>query len=316
MHKVLLVDFTDYKDELKDLLEANSYEVIICENAFDAMSKLKAYDFDLVISEVELPGDNSFDLYNYMTSNYPYIPTIMMTDKNLDNFFEDIFREGIGNVLCKPVRENELINLAAKLITKKDIFGISNFIKVTGPLRRIRISTSRQIQTAINTLIDELMDSGAEIANKMALNLVLNELTINAVYHSHGLTAEKEMRQTVVLKEDEFVEIHFTCSEEKFAIAITDYNGRLTKMRILDSINNVITQENLLSEAVEKGSDISGMISETGRGIDLVRKLAGEYYFIIKKDYRTEVILIFNSHPKPGDDSPFSSLKIIEDNAE
>jgi len=55
MHKVLLVDFTDYKDELKDLLEANSYEVIICENAFDAMSKLKAYDFDLVISEVELP---------------------------------------------------------------------------------------------------------------------------------------------------------------------------------------------------------------------------------------------------------------------
>ncbi len=316
MHHVLIVDFTEYKNDIEKMLIRNNFQVTTCENAFDAMSKLKAYDFDLVISEVELPGDNSFDLYNYMTSNYPYIPTIMITDKNLDIFFESIFREGIGNVLCKPLRENELINLAGKLIVKKEIFGISNYLTDVSQLKRIRITTSRQIQKAISTLISDFVESGINIPNKMALNLVLNELAINAVYHSHGLTTEKELRQPVELKNDEVVEIHFGYNNEFFAISITDYNGRLTKMRILDSINNVITQENLLSEAVEKGKDISNMVSETGRGIDLVRKLAGEYYFIIKKDYRTEVILIFNRNPESLSDAPYSSLKIIEDLSE
>jgi len=81
---------------------------------------------------------------------------------------------------------------------------------------------------------------------------------------------------------------------------------------VLDSINRVIEEQNLLEKAAESGEDISELISETGRGIDLVRKLAGEYYFIIKKNFRTEIILIFDKSFS-DDTENYSSLKIIED---
>jgi len=82
VNTILIVDFSLYNIALKKIFENNGYKVEVCESAFEAISKLKAYDFDLVVSEIELPGDNAFDLYNYIQKNYPYIPTIMTTDKN------------------------------------------------------------------------------------------------------------------------------------------------------------------------------------------------------------------------------------------
>jgi DNA-binding NtrC family response regulator len=119
MYNILVVDVSSSKDTVARLFRDNGYNVELSESAFDAMSKLKLTDFHLVVSEVELPGDNSFELYNYICTYYPYIPTIMTTDKQIDIFFERIFHEGIGNVLCKPLIKEEVLNLAEKLITGK-----------------------------------------------------------------------------------------------------------------------------------------------------------------------------------------------------
>ena len=160
MYNILIVDFTSYKDTISSIFEESGYTTQICESAFDAMSKLKAYDFDLVISEVELPGDNAFDLYNYLNTNYPYIPTIMVTDKNINDFFERIIEEGIGNVICKPINREELLNLAEKLITRENIFGLENYMNDIIEIKKIRITASKQIQNAINKTLDEIQSWG------------------------------------------------------------------------------------------------------------------------------------------------------------
>ena len=140
MYNILIVDFSIYKDALAKMFEGEKYNVVICDYAYEAMAKLKSIDFDLIVSEVELPGDNAFDLYNYITKDYPYIPKIMTTDKNIETFFDKIFQEGIGNVLFKPIQKSELLNLAEKLITKKNIFGIKNYIKDIIEIKKISTS--------------------------------------------------------------------------------------------------------------------------------------------------------------------------------
>lgn len=312
MYKILIADLSAYKEALKDILSTGSYEVAFCDSAFDAISKLKAYDFDLIISEVELPGDNAFDLYEYMNENYPYIPMIMVTDKNIDQFFSRIFEQGIGNVLHKPVNPEEFLNLTEKLITKKKIFGLNNYVENIAEIKRIKINKSAQINKAIEMIIDHITGWNFQIHKRATLGLILNEMIINAVYHSHGLTLEKLNRVPVTLPDDKFVEIQFCYNNDSFAISITDSNGNLTKEKILESINNVIKQNKLIEDSLSSGEDISNFISESGRGLDLVRKLSGEYYFIIKKNSRTEIILIFKNFYKPIE-SGASSLKIIED---
>ncbi len=311
-NRILIADISDYKFELENLFKDTGYITTFCDSAFDAISKLRAYDYDLVISEVELPGDNAFDLYEYIEENYPYIPTIMITDKNIDLFFERIFSQGIGNVLHKPVVRSEMLMLAEKLIKKENIFGLKNYFEHTDFLKKVRIKKSSQINKAINMIIDQMNDWGFSASDRTSLNLILNEMSINAVYHSHGLTAEKLKRKPVTLKEGQHVDLHFCKSGNSYGISITDYNGKLTREKILESINNVIIQNNLIEKAIETGEDITEFISESGRGIDLVRKLSGEYYFIIRKDFRTEIILIFSDKKnEAGEES--SSLKIIED---
>jgi len=312
MYNILIVDITDYKIELSELFQQNGYNVIICESAFDAMSKLKAFDFNLIISEIELPGDNAFDLYNYINKHYPYIPIIMTTEKNIDVFFDRIFQEAIGNVLCKPVKNNEILNLAEKLITKKNIFGLKNHMKDIVETKKIRINASTQIEKAINLTFKQIVAWGFHIEKKMIFTLILNELIINAVYHSYGYTKEKENRIPIILKEEEFVDIFFAKNQNSYGISINDYKGKLSKIRILECINNVIEQQQLILRASETGEDISDKISVSGRGIDLIRKLAGEYYFIIKKDFRTEIILLYDLNSS-NENKEFHSLKIIED---
>ena len=312
MYKILIADLSPYRIVLKEIFTENGYSAVFCDSAFDAISKLKAYDFDLVVSEVELPGDNAFDLYDYVKVNYPYIPMIMVTDKNIDHFFDRIFEQGIGNVLHKPVNAGEILKLSGKLITKKNIFGLINYLENIIEIKRMKIKKSLQINRAIDLIIDHITAWNFKIASHATLGLMLNEMVINAVYHSHGFTQEKLDRIPVELPDEKFVDIQFGYNADSYAISITDSNGSLTKDKILESLNNVIKQNMLIENSISSGEDISEFISETGRGLDLVRKLSGEYYFIIKKNFRTEIIFIFKNSDRPVA-SETSSLKIIED---
>lgn len=112
MYRALIVDYSAYKDSLAAMYREEGYTVDLCDSAFAAMAKLNAFDYDIIVSEVDLPGDNSFDLYNYIMKNYPFIPLIMTTEKNIDTFFDRVFAEGIGNLLCKPIQRSELLNLS------------------------------------------------------------------------------------------------------------------------------------------------------------------------------------------------------------
>ena len=253
MYNILIADISEYRDTLKNIFDKNGCNVILCDSAFSAISKLKAYDFDLVVSEVQLPGDNAFELYEYIHDNYPTIPMIMITDKNIDLFFDRIFEQGIGNVLQKPINSNDILNLSQKLITKENIFGLNNYLDNIIETKGVKIKKSNQINRAIDLIVDQIQNWNFKISGPTTFRLILNEIIINAVYHSHGFTNEKLNRIPVELPNDKFVDIHFCRTDDAFAIAIIDSNGKLTKMKILESINNTVKQNHLIEESMTTG---------------------------------------------------------------
>lgn len=46
MYKILIADLSPYRIVLKEIFTENGYSAVFCDSAFDAISKLKAYDFD------------------------------------------------------------------------------------------------------------------------------------------------------------------------------------------------------------------------------------------------------------------------------
>jgi hypothetical protein len=237
----------------------------------------------------------------------------MVTDRNMDSFFDRIFQEGIGNVLSKPIDSRTLRRLADKLTNRQNIFGLKNYMSDLAVTRRIRLTSSSQIPGAVPKILDEIESWGFRFDSRHPLTLVLHEMIINAVYHSHGLSREKMERKAVKLPEGQHVDIHMAHNGREYGISITDYNGRLSREVILQSINQVVEQTNLIIQSFETGEDVTDRITETGRGIDMVRKLGGDYYFVIKPHVRTEILMIFDPSGERFHDESRTSLKIIED---
>lgn len=306
---IMIVDPSEYAQTIAGQL--SEYRPVIFKTAYDAILALNSKRFDLVISEVTLPGDNSFELYYYIHKNLPYLPVIMITDDDIDSLFHEILQNGIGNVLKKPVSAKEFSNLVNKLLGLSPVFGIRNYLNGINTLKKIRINNSEQINPTIRKMTGIIKDWGFMIQNMMLMHLILNEIMINSLYHAHGFTRQKLKRLPVTLKEGDFIDIYFGNNGEEYALSVTDYKGTLSSQIILSSIYNVINQRRIIEQAAVSG-DVSGLqLSESGRGIELVRKLAKEYYFIIEKGKRTETILIFdNSHEYEQESS--ASVKIIE----
>jgi CheY-like chemotaxis protein len=111
--KILIVDDNQsLAFVIQYMLEQKGYEV---SSAFDGLEGYSAYfQFrpDLVITDIQMPGENGIELINHIREQDPAVKTIYMSG-NLDQFhtlLEEEKRKFHINVLRKPFFMDDLIN--------------------------------------------------------------------------------------------------------------------------------------------------------------------------------------------------------------
>jgi DNA-binding response OmpR family regulator len=62
-----------------DRLSGGGLKVDVCGNGMDAMERIHARPFDMVISDLKMPGISGIDLVGYIRHNYPNMIIILMT---------------------------------------------------------------------------------------------------------------------------------------------------------------------------------------------------------------------------------------------
>lgn len=240
------------------------------------------------------------------------IPVLFTSEENIDQYFSFIVKHGMKMVLSKPMKKRELLTALDKVLnpTRERCFGFENYVENLQSIKRIEINRSTQIRTAIDTILTQIGNWGFNMNQKFEMDLVWQEILVNAIYHAHGYTNEKLKRTPIELPAPAKIVIRYGHNGEQVAVSIRDFQGTLTPLKIIDSLSYAIDQQNLLERSIETGEDISEKIRDHGRGIDLVRRMSGEYYFITAPDESTEVITIYEKHYEKDD--PYTSLKIIE----
>jgi two-component system response regulator HydG len=110
--RVLVVD-----DELSmcELVEADlrlrDYEVESCTRAEDAFAKLQAGGFDVVVTDLNMPGMDGIELCQRIVANHPDVPVVVMTGfGSLDTAVAAI-RAGAYDFVTKPL-EMEVLAVA------------------------------------------------------------------------------------------------------------------------------------------------------------------------------------------------------------
>jgi putative nucleotidyltransferase with HDIG domain len=99
------------------LLERSGYAATTTESAEEAMARLQQDpDYDLVLSDVMMPGTDGLTLLDQICSDYPGMPVVMFSAINDFHVVTSAFRRGAIDYLLKPFERAELESIVMRAV--------------------------------------------------------------------------------------------------------------------------------------------------------------------------------------------------------
>ena len=108
--KILWAD--DEIDLLKPhvmFLKMKGYEVATVNNGADALDRVEAEPFDLVILDENMPGISGLETLQRIKQVQPSVPVIMITKSEEENIMNQAIGNKIADYLIKPVNPNQIL---------------------------------------------------------------------------------------------------------------------------------------------------------------------------------------------------------------
>jgi len=90
-------------------LELEGFEIVEAESGEQALELITAQPFDLVLSDIRMPGMNGVELFRKIRALRPDMPVVLMTAFALEGLVQDALREGAFAVLPKPFEIDHLV---------------------------------------------------------------------------------------------------------------------------------------------------------------------------------------------------------------
>ena len=104
MADILVVDDDDViRDTLCELL-SQEYECQTAETAERALAKLEAQSFDVVLTDISMPGLSGMELLRRVLQMYPGTPVIMISGLSDQEQAQSLISHGAFDYLLKPFR--------------------------------------------------------------------------------------------------------------------------------------------------------------------------------------------------------------------
>lgn len=129
MFKILVVeDDRDLNRSVCSFLNNSGYEAIGTLSAEDAYDGMYKTTFDLIVSDIMMPGIDGFELAKTVRQMNSEIPILFMSARDDFAAKQRGFRVGIDDYMTKPVDLDEL------------------FLRIGALLRRAKISSSRRLE--------------------------------------------------------------------------------------------------------------------------------------------------------------------------
>jgi two-component system, chemotaxis family, chemotaxis protein CheY len=118
--KVMVVeDVKNVRELLSLILKNEGFDVIESENGQDAWNKLDGSDIDMLITDLNMPEMNGFELVRKLRSSADFhlTPVLMVTSENHEPIKKKAKQLGVNEWLIKPLIPSDLMVVVRKLIT-------------------------------------------------------------------------------------------------------------------------------------------------------------------------------------------------------
>ena len=203
MFNLLIVeDDTDLNKTVCEYLKTKGYETVGCLNAQDAYDQMYGKNFDLIISDIMMPGIDGFEFAETVRRLNENIPILFMTAREDFEAKQKGFMAGIDDYMVKPINLEELT------------------LHVGALLRRAGVASTKRLE--IGSLV---MDTDEHIVTVKGEEVPLTQREFNIIFKLLSFPKKTFTRGQLV---DEFwdvdsdatpraVDVYMTKLRDKFA---------------------------------------------------------------------------------------------------
>ena len=158
MFKVLLVEYDkDLNQTVYAFLNQNGYMATGCLSANEAYDEMYEQVFDLIISDIMMPGVDGYEFARSVRETNEDIPMLFMTARDDFESKRKGFKAGVDDYLVKPVDLDELL------------------LRMEALLRRAKIATAKKLE--IGSLLLDAEEHMAYVDGE-EINLTVREFDI------------------------------------------------------------------------------------------------------------------------------------------
>lgn len=147
MKRILVIDDDElFLATLERVLKKSNYEVRIAHNGFQALEIVKSEHFDLIISDVRMPGMDGIETLNSIQTHSPMTRKIVVTGYASDSAPIQAIKLGVDDYLNKPFEMQEFMDAVRRSLSRSD-----EIIKSE--------ASSTELQRKYNRLLQDLIVS-------------------------------------------------------------------------------------------------------------------------------------------------------------
>lgn len=161
-HILVVEDDADLREAIKDTLLLNQHEVSEADCAEAALDLLSQNAFDLVISDVNMPGMDGYQLLRRIATDNPQLPVLIMTAYGSISNAVQAIRHGAVDYLEKPFSTERLLGIVEKY-TRPILVDDQEPIAEDAETRRIFQLAKKVAQTDSSVMIMGESGTGKEV---------------------------------------------------------------------------------------------------------------------------------------------------------
>jgi CheY-like chemotaxis protein/anti-sigma regulatory factor (Ser/Thr protein kinase) len=172
------------------MLAGKDWELDSAANGDEALSRLETRAYDLVLTDILMPGMDGLTLLGEMRNRFPYTSMVVMTVKNTPAHILGSLQKAATAYLAKPFDRETLIstlqNALSTTVNRDDIKILSDKQDWISLQIRCKLSTADRLTQFMRELPSDL-----EPGEREHIAMAFRELLMNAIEHGGRLDPEK-----------------------------------------------------------------------------------------------------------------------------
>jgi CheY-like chemotaxis protein len=114
--RILIIDDNEeFAENIKEILEDEDLHAQVANDGPSGLSALAENEFDLVITDMKMPGMNGLEVIRFIKEKWPALPVIVISAYARDELLEQAEKEGALGILSKPVDMEYLTRFVNKV---------------------------------------------------------------------------------------------------------------------------------------------------------------------------------------------------------